>query len=322
MKPILDRVDFRPEQTLCAADLEQASRRTFDLIALHAARVHGVWGVAHGYLCGASKREVIVGPGVAYDHCGRPVINTDERYIPVPVVPINGSVYLVDLVARYAPTTTLTESCSYDSMYVEQGQLRWEPAGFAGTDPPPYSPSILLGIDIPITRVSVGYGDLSEKDVDIRSRPVAHALTRPKIVSGRVLQSTGKADGVYADWTMTVDTSAAGFDSNSNPVYHVALDAHPFGATASLGSDFSAGPPPPIQTRLQNWRGPYVSIVSSSATQFTMRVLSSTDGGWARFARPLKNPVPVSWTAIDTSDAGPFAYWTAFKAFNFSVVTK
>jgi hypothetical protein len=315
MKPTLDRIDFRPDQYLVGADLAQASRRTADLLALHAARVHGVWGVADGYFCVASRRAVVVGPGVALDYCGRPVVNSAERVVPLPVVPVNGSAYVVDLVARWASTAELPESCSHQSMPAEQAHLRWELAGFAGTSPPSYSSRIRLGTDIPIARVMFHAGDASVQPVvDIRSRPMAHALTRPKIATGHVLQSTHPAEGFYADWRMTVSTASAGFEATTRPVYLVSLDAHPFGDTASLGGDPDAGPPPPLADRLQKWRGPYLSIQSSTATQFIMRVLSSTDGGWAQGAKMPKNPVPISWVGIDTSEPGPFTKWWSFLA--------
>ncbi|SEB02580.1 MULTISPECIES: hypothetical protein [unclassified Mycobacterium] len=306
MKPLLDRVDFRPDQLLSGDDLVQASRRTSDLMALHAARVHGVWGVARGYLCAVSNRRdkaIVVGSGVGVDHCGRLVLNAEDRELPLPSVPVNGSAFMVDLVARYSATAELPESCGRDSMPTEQAQFRWEHAGFVGGGVPPYSPAIRLGIDIPIARVTIG-GDRGPV-VETRSRPTAHALIRPKIATGRILQATRATEGVYADWKMLVDTRSAGFDSNAKPVYLVSLDAHPFGDTASFPTN--AGPPPDLVDRMQKWRGPYVSIRNSSATTFLMRVLASTDGGWGRDAVTEVNPVPMSWVGIDTFGGGPFA---------------
>jgi len=139
--------------------------------------------------------------------------------------------------------------------------------------------------------------------------------------------------GTYANWSMTVRTDAAGFEAASSPVYLVALDAHPFGDTATLRTDSTATPqleratlqsriikaealgvtttpppalPPDLSTRMQTWVGPFVSIESKDNASFTLRVVTAGAGQWAQDTAPVYNPVPVSWTAIDTRDPGPF----------------
>ncbi|HEY7050892.1 MAG TPA: hypothetical protein VH496_01980 [Mycobacterium sp.] len=317
MKPILDRIDFRAQQRLGRADLAQASQRWFDLLALHTARGHDVWGVAGGYGCELADGDtsLVVQPGVAFDRCGRPLLNPQKRVVPLPAVPADGRAYVVDLVARWASTAELPESCLPRNMPAERVHLRWEIAGHAAADQlgaPPYSRRVRIGTDVPIARLTTATTKAVAK-VDTKSRPVAHALVRPKIASGRVLQSTVEAQGSYADWHMTVSTTSAGFDPNSSPVYLVSLDAHPFGDTASLGSDTGTGSAklPDLATRLRTWTGPLVSIESKGHDFFVVRVVTATGAGWGYNTQPQTNPVPLSWTGIATPEPGPvnWSWW-------------
>lgn len=324
MNPRLDRVDFRPDQSLAGADLNQAARRTSELLWLHAARGHDVWGVASGYTCDldVTGEAVLVDAGVALDSCGRQLINAAQRIVAVPAVPADGAAYVVDLIARWAPTATLTQGCGHRRMPVELVDLRWELAGAQQDSSPPYSPRVRLGADVPLARLTTATRGAAAR-VDTKSRPVAHGLVRPKIATGRVLQATMDVEGTYANWRITVDTSAAGFSAASSPVYVVALDAHPFGDTATLaleGNDPQAGPPN-LAARLQDWAGPFMSIEAKSGTGFTLRVATATGDGWARNTQPRGNPVPVSWTGIDTPDPGPFlGLWTYLLADSTAVI--
>ncbi len=317
MKPILDRIEFQPDQCLAGADLTQASRRTAELLQLHAARGHDVWGVVTGYLCSvdSAATHVVVGPGVALDACGRQLINPAEYSVPLPIVPDDGQAYLVDLVARWAPAGDLADGCQPRRMPVEQADLRWQlagPAPAAAAAPTPYSPRVQLGADVPIARLTTATR-AAPADVSTASRPVAHALVRPKIATGHIAQSAMQVDGNYADWRMEVPTALAGFEATSSPVYLVSLDAHPFGDTASLRIDPDAKPQPPaLATRLQTWVGPFVSIQDKDNASFTLRVVTANTNGWAQNTPAGFNPVPVSWVGIDTRDAGPFSGWLVF----------
>jgi hypothetical protein len=340
MKPDLDRIDFRPDQCLAGADLTQASRRTADLLALHAARHHGVWGVATGLACtlNTAASGVVVGAGVALDACGHQLIISAPHTVPLPVTPGDGNAYLVDLVATAATTAELADGCRPAQLPVEATLLRWETAGPAPADSTthlPYSPRVRLGIDVPIARLTTATAGAATH-ISTGSRPVAHGLVRPKIVSGHVPQSVSPVSGSYANWSMTVHTDAAGFEAGTSPVYLVTLDAHPFGETATLRADSTAGPqleratlaaripvaealgvtatpapvlPPDLTTRMQTWVGPFVSIEGKDNASFTLRVVTAGAGQWANNTEPLYNPVPVSWTAIDTRDPGPFVGW-------------
>lgn len=325
MKPSLDRIDFRPEQCLSRSDLLQASARTADLLALHAARTHGVWGVATGWPCtlNAAGTVVVAGPGVALDACGHQLINSADRVLPLPAVPNDGRAYVVDLIARFVPTAGIDRGCHPGRLPVERAELRWEIAGpTAGdaTSRTSYSPRVNLGSDVPIARLTTATAATAAV-ISTASRPMAHAITRPKIATGHIPQSMRSVDGTYADWSMTVSTAAAGFEAPSSPVYLVSLDAHPLGETASLRVDSRLGPsgvPPDLLTRL-GWRGPFVSIEYKDHGSFTLRVFTAaTNNRWASLTRAQLNPVAVSWAGIDTRDPGPFygQFWFFSNVFS------
>lgn len=301
MKPTLDRIEYRVDQCLDRSDLAQWSRRTAELLELHTARGHDVWGVASGYVCelDTAAERVSVGAGIAVDARGRQLINASSRQVPYPVVPRGGGAFVFDLVARWADG--LVPDCDLRGMPAERATLRWVCAGPANDDGVGYSPRVQLGLDVPITRLTTDASG-TPTSVDSHARPVAHALTRPKIASGRVLQATCSVSDKYADWSMWVPTTSAGFQYASSPVYLVTLDAHPFGETATL-----RGLPAKfdLAQRLA-WRGPYVSIARKDYSGFLLRVVTEAPAGsWATTTDAATNPVAVSWVGIDTSDPGP-----------------
>jgi hypothetical protein len=315
MKPVLDRIDFRPDQSLNARDLEQSARRAADLLALHAARGHDVWGVANGYLCYLSAGALVVGPGVALDAHGRQLINSAPRTIPLPA----GDGQIHDLVARWAEPAELRVGGPVAGLPAEAAALRWESAGALPADPLTrlgYSHRVRVGLDVPIARVTVPAAGAAQSitSVDTTARPVAHGLVRPKIATGHILQSSVTVTGTYTNWTMFVSCATAGFLSES-PTYLVTLDDHPFGDTADLGSVTPGqfGPaaptaPPDLVTRMSTWQGPFVTVDSKGSSGFTLRVSAIADSDWARNPanHPSVNPVAVSWIGIETPSQ-PFA---------------
>jgi hypothetical protein len=307
MKPVLDRIQFQDGQRLDRDDLAQASRRTAGLLELHGSRGHNVWGVANGLGCSIDKETgaVRLAPGIALDALGRQLINPTTRAVPIPPLPDGRGAFVCDLLAHWADPGPRAAG-GRPGFRVEQAQLRWVLAGPVPPADRPLPPltGIRPGLDIPIARLLTDDSG-SPLAVDTTARPVAHALTRPKIASGRVLQSSVPAEGTYANWTMYVSTASAGFQYSSSPVYLVSLDAHPFGETASL-RDGS----PNLATRMK-WAGPLVCIESKDDAGFRLRVVTAVAPGWALEAEPHTNPVPVSWIGIDTPDPGPpQAWWT------------
>lgn len=305
MKPILDRIDYRPDQRLDRCDLTQSSRRTRDLLDLHIARGHGVWGVASGLQCSVAGTGVVITAGVAIDMHGRQLVNIADHAVPAP--PISGA-QAFDLVVRAGDAQQ--DLCDRPGRPIERVDMRWVAAGPAQSDvdEPPLSSSIVLGLDVPLARLRTD--DNGNLQIDYWSRRVAHPIARPKIASGVVPQATTTITGSYANWTMPVPTASAGFPDSSSPVYLVSLGAHPFGDTALLRA---TGPQPPdLATRLK-WGGPIVSIEFKSNTSFLIRVVTVTDDEWALDTSDgtamRLNPVDVSWIGIETPDAAPYPIW-------------
>lgn len=319
--PSLDRVDYVPGQRLDRDDLTQASARTAALLDLHIARGHDVWGVATGYACGIVDDGVSIGTGVAIDIAGHQLINAQTRTVPLPPVPATigafaaGSVF--DLVVCYDPR--LATDCDRLGLPAERATVRWVLAGPQPGDGRagqvsgvPYAASMRLGMDVPLARLTVpAQGDPT---LDLRSRPVAHGLVRPKIATGQIRQASTTVVGTYTNWTVWIDTTAAGFVSAS-PAYLVSLDAHPFGDTADLGLGSAMGrralgtEPPPLATRMTSWGGPFVSIEAKGQQGLQLRVCGIADDDWARAQRPgrFANPVPISWVGVETVNR-PFVF--------------
>lgn len=313
--PRVGRVGFVADQCLDAGDLAQASARSAALLDLHIARGHDVWGVATGYSCSVTDGAVTVGTGVAVDLHGHQLVNPEPATIPLPPVPApigdfaRGAVF--DLVVCWA--TKVERGCEPAGMPVERVLIRWvlagptRPANERPAAPLPYAVAVRLGRDVPIARLTVPSGD-GAPTLDLRSRPVAHGLVRPKIATGQVRQSSTQVYGTYTNWRMWVDTSAAGFVSAS-PAYLANLDAHPFADTANLGAAAAgiagaagALPPPDLGTRLSTWIGPFASIEDQSQQGFWLRVCVAVDDDWARAQQPtaFANPVAVSWVGVET----------------------
>lgn len=325
MKPRLDRIDFRPDQCLDVGDLRQASQRSQQLLELHAARAHNVWGVATGYLCSLDQDTVAVGPGVAVDAQGHQLVNSGNVVLPAPASGESGQAQVFDLVARHAETSALRRGCSLTGLPHERPALRWEWAGpprSAQDDAPRISRRVRLGTDVPIARLTTATAN-SSAGIDTSQRPVAHGLVRPKIASGHVLQATVPVSGSYANWTMTVPTAVAGFVSDS-PAYFVSLDAHPFGDSADLGftsdAPANAGGPPDVVKRL-GWQGPFVAIESKGRSEFSIRVATAAASDWANdtWHGPSTNPVSVSWLGVETPNQ-PFALTTDWMIFLLNLI--
>jgi hypothetical protein len=305
MKPILDRIDYRSDQRLDRCDLTQSSRRTRDLLDLHIARGHGVWGVASGLQCSVAKTGVVITAGIAIDMHGRQLVNIADRPVPAPSV---SGAQAFDLVVRAGDAQQ--DPCDPCGMPIEGVDVRWVAAGPVqdDLDEPPLSNSIVLGLDVPLARLRTD--ENGKMQIDYWSRRVAHPIARPKIASGVVPQATAMITGSYANWTLPVPTASAGFPDASSPVYFVSLGAHPFGDTALLRA---TGPQPPgLATRL-TWGGPIVSIEFKSNTSFLIRVVTVTDDKWALDTSDgttmRLNPVDVSWIGIETPDPAPYPIW-------------
>ena len=78
------RIRFTPRALLEATDLCDDAAARARARAEHVRFVHDTWGVALGYAVGVVGRTVVVGPGVAYDCKGRPIVLSTTLLLTVP----------------------------------------------------------------------------------------------------------------------------------------------------------------------------------------------------------------------------------------------
>ncbi len=272
----------RAGQVLTAGDLEILGSYAAELLALHQARLHGVWGIVTGFECSLRDGLVQVAPGLALDAAGRFLVHPAITTHAVPEIP-EGQTRL--LVAALRPPDA---DCG--TRGAGQALPRWIAPG--------HEPS--AGYDLSLMRLR-RVADRAEPTLDLGVRRVAHGLVRPKIATGRVPSASLPVTGSWSSWSMNVPTGLGGLTS-VKPAYFVTLDQHPFGPAAGLGDPAV----PPAADRLANWVGPFVSIESCETQSFTLRV-SAFQPGWFPREGPALNPVGFTWTGVDTS-AQPFNF--------------
>jgi hypothetical protein len=193
------RVRFATGDLLRARDLDADVAAEAHHRARHVRAAHRVWGVVIGLDVGlaAQGAAAVVGPGLAYDACGRELLSGGRRRLRAPRRASGSAVELVLADGR----------CGVE--------LRWRDAGA-----PPREGVVLAGATV------VG-GALTSLDRSVRrtARPLAGGCV------GRGVFDAELALGVFG--TLTVDTSAAGF--TSTPRYVATLVERPETGFAALG---------------------------------------------------------------------------------------
>jgi len=172
----LDRVVFATGDRLLARELADADAREATLHAIHVRAVHRTWGVALGFSVAASAdhRAVLVGPGLAYDPCGRALVLAQPARAPLPPGAADGDY-------RLAASASLAG-----------GDPRWC-----------WLDRERATATVPVARVAVSAG-LVTGDPQPAGRPVAAALAH--VAAGRLTVQT--EDPLIS---VAVDTSRAGF---------------------------------------------------------------------------------------------------------------
>jgi hypothetical protein len=320
--PARDRIRLYEGARLAARDLRDDQRYEERLRRLHVRGIHGTWGVAIGYEVGLTRGggAVAVGPGIAYDCAGRALVS-GRPVVLLPPRPRAGSTatsWWFDLVARYRDDESLLAArdpaggsgpaCA--SPFEERPELRWVFAGDGGGEAPRLAAAARLGEDVPLARFLVGAGgSLSEPDLSLRRN--AQGLVRPHIAGGRVRQGSLAIAGSPLHWSVTIDTSDAGFDTSA-PFYVVSLPDHPLGERSAFAP--LLGPDP--TEALTQLLGPFVSIDAEERTSFRLTVRSAFLS--ARAARQLapglfralrlKLPVAVDWLGLEPIGGCPPAF--------------
>lgn len=289
-----ERLQHVEGQRLTARDLQDDVLFEAGWRSLHVRAVHGVWGIALGYEVSLTRdrRGVRVAPGLAYDACGRELLQTAPRQLMPPIAPrqSRASAWWFDLLVRGGEST-------------RPPALRWSyaadaPTAFVGTRE--FADDVRLGEDIPLVRIRmVAGGNITHVDRDLRR--IARGLVRPHMAAGRLPASAVTVTGSVWDWTAWVDTSASSFDTEA-PFYFARLADHPWLSPASgFAGLFSA--PPLTNAEHGALLGPFVTIESVSKIGFAVHVRAAAAPQSALRDVPQRRglvlPVPVDWVGIE-----------------------
>jgi hypothetical protein len=287
------RVAFRHGARLASRDLQADSDHERRLHGLHVRALHDTWGVALGYEAApdATRREVRVGPGLAYDCDGDELLLADAIAVPGPTGGDTEPV-VFDLVLRAARPLTNDAARARASVCIASAgplavAIRWVRAGAGslGDRLPLLAPGVRLGRDVPLGRfVRAPDGTLDGPDPSIcrRVRP----LLRPHIGVGRAPAYAAECDGLLC--TIQVDTRGAGF--SDTPHYFASIDQ---GSLVVSGAD-------------DLLIGPFVSLAEAEAGGFTLQLvfalrpspITDTTALEAAIRNAVRN-AQVEWTGLE-----------------------
>ena len=310
------RIGYRHGQVLAARDLQEDAAYEARMRGLHVRTLHNTWGVALGFEVHLSedRNAVLVGPGIAYDRAGREVISARTLVVETPAVPLGSKAdaWWFDLVIRYNDLITLIAGRERDrgcwgpgmQPLEERPLWRWS---FAGDATNPYAPPLTLAADvrvgeeIPLARFRMT-AKRALSDPDFRVRRNTQGLVRPHIAADQIRQGSLPIQGSPWAWSVTVDTSAAGF--SRTPFYLASLADHPL---LNPQSGFAELLKKVSRDQLGRVLGPFVSIRSPHSRGFSLQVRQAMPNRREFTSMPLELmrearltlPVAVSWTGIE-----------------------
>jgi hypothetical protein len=261
-----------------AADREGESR----LRALHVRAVHDSWGIALGFYPVTSDAgdAILVGPGLAYDACGREIVlehpTVLDRPTTAPVVPA-GRVSWFDLVIREREARPV---------------WRWAYAGTTASRSaaePPLADDVGRGRELAVARVS-----LDDQRVMGRALLTTRRGARgpdPRVVTRRI-EGDALGSSYYPEhWRYTIDLSDAGF--TRPPMLFVSLERHPLLSV------------PAYQNAMGAILGPFIELSTVTATAAVVDVRFARTAG-SSFQWPpapfMTLPVPLQWVAVEPPD--------------------
>ena len=210
----LERLRYQQGQLIRSQDFNDQGAIDDQLRWWHNRALHNAYGIVPGILDGLRvtltdpvTREFTVRPGVAYDCFGRELVLTRERREQLPAEITEGSATLLIQYRIPASPGDAAGVCSHCRAGVTEPVLKWQSGRFNVRD----------GVAI------ASVADVSELDSETAieaDRPIARALARPHIASGRT-QADGAGWELWTERTPSgrfflgfqtrVDTSAAGF---------------------------------------------------------------------------------------------------------------
>jgi hypothetical protein len=247
----LERVRFVRGGALAARDVQDEVRGETVARELHVRALHDTWGVALGYAVGLAGPWLVVGPGLAYDHCGRELLSSRTVALRAPRRPLEALEW-IDLAVRRRADDELDRDeplCSGGPL--EQPRFVWAVAGEVGAgEAPAPADGLRLGEAVPIARVRVSKGRIV--DVSLAERRAARPSSGARVAGGSVAIEL-PADSTLAS-ELEIDTSAANFQAV--PFYF---------ASWSIGGAAVTGP-----LRQGDLVGPFLSISNPRAAGFTL----------------------------------------------------
>jgi hypothetical protein len=262
----------------------------------HIRAVHWTWGVALGFELVRSwtAREVVVGPGLAYDCHGREILSARTVVLSPAEPPVRSQEeWWLDLLVSYNSDLRDPrdrEPCLGEGPGPREERPAWRWSYTGPSRPygrrPALGRDVRRGEEVPLCRFRrTTDGRLLDPDLSVR--PVVERLANPHVAAGRIEQGAVAISGTPAAWSVEVDTSEAGF--LEPPLYTAVLERYPlFEGSLHAGIGESA------------LQAPY----GESEAGFTLNVrFALRDEVPAELLRRGGGvlPVPIAWIGIEPS---------------------
>lgn len=193
------RVRFKQRRLLAAADLRDDVAFEIRRGELHVRAAHGAWGIALGFSLAVDGpgAGVFVGPGLAYDRCGRALVASGMVHVPAPDE--DGVFLLVVQPADPRP-------CCPTPLERDAVGWAWRRRGCVADD------------EVPLAELRIAKGRVSRPELTVR-----HGAARRR--HARVATGIHVQEGWQPEVEMLVSAAEAGFERT--PFYFATLVSTP-----------------------------------------------------------------------------------------------
>ncbi|HVE34936.1 MAG TPA: hypothetical protein VNC18_15345 [Gemmatimonadaceae bacterium] len=271
----LPRVRYANGDLVAAADLSAEFAAECAQRAIHVRALHRTWGIALGFAAGVTNAgdRLVVGPGLAYDVCGRELAIDHPIVFPKPVPPAGaaGIGWWFDVVLNGARTPSLRYAFAGVQLNV-------------GSPAPMLSNDVRLGEDVPVARVLLAAGAMAQPTFAFRraARGVGARVVTGRIPAGHAIAQSPRRDR----WTCSIDFADAHF--TEPPFVFATLEQHPL-----LGVIGAA--------QMSSILGPFVHVgaATTMSALVSVRFALAIGSGFVWPAGSITTlPVPIRWRAI------------------------